>query len=55
MVALWWLGMGAIALAVMTVLYFVWWLIGKLFASRPHNRTVVYLKSARRGWQRKEY
>ena len=55
MAALWWIGIGAIALAVMTVLYFVWWLIGKLFAPRTHNnRTVVYLKT-HKGLVRKEY
>jgi hypothetical protein len=54
MAALWWIGMGGIALAVMTVLYFVWWLIGKLFAPRTRNHTVVYLKT-HKGLVRKEY
>lgn len=54
MAALWWLGMGAIALAVVSAVYFVWWVINRLFAPRERNHTVVYLKTGK-GLVRKEY
>lgn len=54
MAALWWLGMSAIALVVVSAVYFVWWVINRLFAPRERNHTVVYLKTGK-GLVRKEY